>query len=92
MQPTSPPAASSSHGLARAFLALTDDPALPPAPPAAGPRLAALAAAAVLVLSAPAGWLAPAALTAKPGDQPAATLGSSKAALAHDDEDDDGGQ
>jgi hypothetical protein len=91
MQPTPALVAPSSHRLARAFLALTDDPALPPAQRTTGRTLAALAAAAVLFLSAPAGWLAPAALTAKLGDQPAATLGS-KAALAHDDEDDDGGQ
>ena len=92
MQPTSALAAPGSHGLARAFLALTDDPALRPVQRSVRRTLAALAAAAVLVVAAPAGWLAPAALTAKLGDQPAATLGSSKAALAHDDEDDDGGQ
>jgi hypothetical protein len=91
MQPL-PPAAPTSHGLARAFLALTDDAAPLPAQHSAVRVVAALAAAVVLALSAPAGWLAPASVTAKVGDQPAATLGNSKAALAHDDEDDDGAE
>ncbi len=83
------------HRMARAFLALTDDPALepvrrslaqgrsPPSPPSL-----------VLALAAPMTWMAPAPPVApsKVGDQPAATLGNSKAALAAaDDEDADGG-
>ena len=78
------------HGLARAFLALTDDPALPARPRSAAGALAAMAAAVVIALSAPAGWLSPGSLLLAPGDHPTAALGSSKAALAHDDEDDDG--
>ena len=90
MQPFPAPAAPSSHGLARAFLALTDDPALPLARRSGCRALAAVAAVAVLVLSGPAGWLSPALLALEPGDHPAPVLGtSSKAALAHDDEDDD---
>ena len=56
--------------------------------------LAAFAAALVLALAAPLTWMAPAPPVApsKVGDQPAATLGNSKAALAAaDDEDADGG-
>ena len=56
--------------------------------------LAAFAAVLVLALAAPLTWIAPAPPVApsKVGDQPAATLGNSKAALAAaDDEDADGG-
>ena len=47
----------------------------------------------MLALAAPMTWMAPAPPVApsKVGDQPAATLGNSKAALAADDEDADGG-
>jgi hypothetical protein len=82
------------HRIARAFLALTDD-----APAEAVQRslvkaLAALAAALVLAFAAPAAWFAPAppVTPSKVGDQPAAALANSKAALAAaDDEDADGG-
>ena len=49
----------------------------------------------MLAVTVPLAWMAPASrsLTSKFGDQPAATLGSSKAVLAAaDDEDDDGGE
>ena len=47
----------------------------------------------MLALAAPMTWMAPAppVTPSKVGDQPAATLGNSKAALAADDEDADGG-
>jgi hypothetical protein len=75
--------------LARAFLALGDDDA-----PYADQRsimraVAAFAAAVTLALAAPLIWSAPAPTAgAKLGEQPAATLGSSKALLTADDEDD----
>jgi hypothetical protein len=88
-------ATADHHRLARAFLALTDD--LAPEPVRRSVRLALIAVAAALVLAVavPLAWMAPASrsLSAKVGDQPAATLGNSKAVLAAaDDEDDDGGQ
>jgi hypothetical protein len=80
--------------IARAFLALTDD----LAPDAVQRSLygvaAAFAAVLVLALAAPITWLSPAppVSPSKVGDQPAATLGNSKASLAAaDDEDADGG-
>ena len=84
------------HRMARAFLALTDDPQVEAE---AGQRslvkaLAAFAAVLVIALAAPVTWLAPAppVTPSKVGDQPAATLGSSKAVFAAaDDEDADGG-
>ena len=81
------------HRMARAFLALTDDPAVEPARRSLVKALAAVAAVLVLALAAPMTWLAPAppVTPSKVGDQPAATLGNSKAALAADDEDADGG-
>ena len=84
---------SDHHRLARAFLALTDDGAPEPARPRLSKPVAAFAAALVLALAAPMTWMAPEPVsTGKVGDQPAATLGSSKAALAAaDDEDADGG-
>ena len=84
---------SDHHRLANAFLALSDDGAPAPAGPALSKAVAAFAAALVLALAAPLTWIAPAPVTAgKVGDQPAATLGNSKAALAAaDDEDADGG-
>ena len=86
-------ASSDHHRLAQAFLALADDVA--PEPVRRSVRLALMAAAAALVLAVavPLAWMAPASrsLTSKVGDQPAATLGNSKALLAAaDDEDDDG--
>jgi hypothetical protein len=72
--------------LAHAFLVLAGD-GPPPAPQRSLARFAAaLAAAVVLALAAPVGWTAP----SKSAEKPAATLGSSKAALAADDEDDGG--
>ena len=81
------------HRLAHAFLALTDDGAPAPAAPAVSKTVAAFAAALVLALAAPLTWMAPVPVSAgKLGDQPAATMGNSKAALAAaDDEDADGG-
>jgi hypothetical protein len=84
------PAGLPSHALARAFLALADDGAA--AAPAARSRarlVASLVAIAVLCLAAPLAWVSPA--PSKLADQPAATLGSSKAGIAEDDEDDDDG-
>ena len=80
--------------IAGAFLALTDDLAPEAVQRSLVKVTAAFAAALVLALAAPMTWLAPApALSpSKVGDQPAATLGNSKAALAAaDDEDADGG-
>jgi hypothetical protein len=82
------------HRMAHAFLALTDDPELEAVERSLKKALAACAAVAVLALAAPVTWVAPAApvTSGKVGDQPAATLGNSKAALAAaDDEDADGG-
>ena len=81
------------HRMARAFLALTDDLAVEPARRSLLKALAAVAAVLVLALAAQMTWMAPAppVTPSKGGDQPAATLGNSKAALAADDEDADGG-
>jgi hypothetical protein len=83
------------HRMARAFLALTDDPGTEPVQRSLVKALAAFAAALVIALAAPLLWIPPVAPVSqgKLGDQPAATLGSSKAALAAaDDEDDAGGE
>ena len=80
--------------MARAFLALTDDLAPEAVQRSLYKVAAAFAAVIVLALAAPITWLspAPAVSPSKVGDQPAATLGNSKAALAAaDDEDADGG-
>ena len=80
--------------MARAFLALTDDLAPEALRRSLTKVLAAFAGALVLALAAPMTWMAPAPVPtpSKVGDQPAATLGNSKAALAAaDDEDADGG-
>ncbi len=80
--------------LARAFLALTDDLAPETVQRSLVKIAAAFAAALVLAFAAPMTWLspAPAVSPSKVGDQPAATLANSKAALAAaDDEDADGG-
>ena len=82
------------HRMARAFLALTDDAEAEVAQRSLVKALAAFAAVLVLAFAAPVTWIAPAPPVApsKLGDQPAATLASSKAALgADDDEDADGG-
>jgi len=80
-------AAPDPHRLARAFLALGDDLAPERLRRSLVRAVAAFAAALVLAVAAPLTWAGPAA--GKVGDPPAATLGSSKAVLA-DDEDDDG--
>lgn len=80
--------------IAHAFLALTDDFAPEAVQRSLFKIAAAFAAVLVLALAAPMTWLspAPAISPSKVGDQPAATLGNSKAALAAaDDEDADGG-
>ena len=80
--------------IAGAFLALGDDLSPEAVQRSLTKVAAAFAAALVLAMAAPLMWLAPApAINAsKVGDQPAATLGNSKAALAAaDDEDADGG-
>jgi hypothetical protein len=78
--------------LARAFLALGDDAAPGPAQQSLTRMVVALVAVVALALSAPLTWNAPARTSrAKLGEQPAATLGNSKALLAAaDDEDEDG--
>ena len=81
--------------MARAFLALTDDVDAEVAQRSLVKMLAAVATVLVIAFSAPATWIAPAPPVApsKVGDQPAATLANSKAALAEaDDEDADGGR
>jgi hypothetical protein len=80
--------------MARAFLALTDDVGAEVVQRSLVKALAAFAAVLVLALATPVTWITPAPPVApsKVGDQPTATLGSSKAALAAaDDEDADGG-
>jgi hypothetical protein len=72
--------------MAYAFLALAGDGAPLPAQRSLPRLAAALAAAIVLALAAPLSWSAPSDSAGKP----AATLGSSKAAVAADDEDDGG--
>jgi hypothetical protein len=81
------------HRMARAFLALTDDPALEVVQKSLARALAAFAAVLVLAFAAPLTWMSSTPLvTPSKVDQPAATLANSKAALAAaDDEDADGG-
>jgi len=82
------------HRIAGAFLALTDDLSPEAVQRSLAKVAAAFVAALLLALAAPMTWLAPAPAvsSSKVGDQPAATLGNSKAALAAaDDEDADGG-
>jgi hypothetical protein len=82
-------ALSDPHRIARAFLALGDDLEPPPVQHSPGRAVAALAAALALALAAPLTWLTPPATPgAKVTEQPTATLASSKAVLAADDEDD----
>ena len=82
------------HRLAHAFLALIDDGTPEPVRSRLSKPIAAFAAALVLAVAAPLTWMAPEPVSpGKVGDQPAATLGNSKAALAAaDDEDADGGE
>ena len=80
------------HRMARAFLALTDDPELEAVQRSLVKALAAFAAVLVLALAAPLTWIAPTHVApSKVGDQPAATLANSKAALAAADDEDAGG-
>ena len=84
------------HLIARAFLALTDDAELEVVQRSLAKAVAAFAAVLVLAMAAPLMWIpptpAPPLTPNKAGDQPAATLGNSKAELAAaDDEDVDGG-
>jgi hypothetical protein len=82
------------HRIARAFLALTDDAELEVVQRSLAKAAAAFAAVLVLAMAAPLTWTSPApsVTPGKAGDQPAATLGNSKAELAAaDDEDADGG-
>ena len=78
------------HRMAQAFLALTDDLDAETVQRSLMKALAAFAAALVLAFAAPVTWTGPPAPIApgKLGDQPAATLGSSKAAPAADDDED----
>jgi hypothetical protein len=81
------------HRIARAFLALTDDAELEVVQRSLAKAVAAFAAVLVLAMAAPLTWVSPApsVTPSKAGDQPAATLGNSKAELAAaDDEDADG--
>ena len=82
------------HRMARAFLALTDDPAVEVVQKSLVRALAAFAAVLVLAFAAPMTWMASATpATPSKVDQPTATLANSKAALAAaDDEDADGGE
>jgi hypothetical protein len=83
-------AVADQHRLARAFLALGDDDGAAPVPQRSLTRLvAAVVAVVALSLAAPLTWNAPPAPRAKLADQPAATLGSSKALLAPADDEDD---
>ena len=95
MRDTSTLTLSDHQRIARAFLALTDDLAPEAVQRSLVKVTAAFAAALVLALAAPMTWLSPAPTISpsKVGDQPAATLSNSKAALAAaDDEDADGGE
>jgi hypothetical protein len=77
------------HRLARAFLALGDDDGAA-TPQGSFTRLvAAFVATVALALAAPLTWAAPPTPRAKVADQPAATLGSSKALPAPADDEDD---
>ncbi len=81
------------HRIARAFLALTDDAEFEVVQRSLAKAVAAFAAVLVLAMAAPLTWMSPApsVTPSKAGDQPAATLGNSKAELAAaDDEDADG--
>ena len=80
---------SAHRRLARAYLALSDDPATS-APQRSAPRaLGAIAAAIVLALAAPAAW-ASASSGRPPADQPAATAAGKGAVPGPEADDDDG--
>jgi hypothetical protein len=80
------------HRMARAFLALTDDPAAEAVQRSLVKGIAAFAAALVIALAAPVMWFPAApAVPGKLGEAPAATLGNSKAALAAADDEDAAG-
>jgi len=83
-------AASDSHRLARAFLALADEVAPEPARRCVLTAVAAMVATVALAVALPLSWMAPVARTPqKASGQPTATLANSKALLhAADDEDD----
>jgi hypothetical protein len=89
---TSALAAPDPHGLARAFLALSDDGAPEQGRRSALTAFAAALATLTLAVAAPLSWMAPVAHSPqKAADQPAATLASSKAGFhAADDEDEPG--
>jgi len=89
---TSALAAPDSHGLARAFLALSDDGEPEQARRSALTAFAAALATLTLAVAAPLSWMAPVAhAPRKAADQPAATLANSKAGFhAADDEDEPG--
>ena len=89
MHPSPALAVADQHRLARAFLALGDGPLPQVAQRSLARSLAAFAAAAALAVASPLTWFAPAPMRgAKPSEQPAATLGSSKAVQAADDDED----
>jgi hypothetical protein len=78
------------HSLARAFLALGDDDGAPAAPQGSAARaVAAFVAVVALAFAAPLSWSTPPTPHAKLGEQPAATLGSSKALPTPADDEDD---
>jgi hypothetical protein len=84
-------AANDPIRLARAFLALTDDVALEPVQRSLVKVAAAAAAVLVLAFAAPLTWVSPAPVApGKVGDQPAATLGNTKALPGALDDEDDG--
>jgi hypothetical protein len=90
MHSTSASAVADQHRLARAFLALGDDDGAPLAPsPSFSRVVAAFVAVVALALAAPLTWTAPPTPRAKLGEQPAATLGSSKALPTPADDEDD---
>jgi hypothetical protein len=81
VDPMRPPTVEHSH-VARAFLALADDPQ-PPPPQRSVPRvLCAFAAGVVIALAAPLAWASP-----SPRDQPTATAAGKAGALLGDDDD-----
>jgi hypothetical protein len=83
-----PLAVADQHRLARAFLALADDPDVLVAQRSLARFVAAFAATFALAVAAPLTAHTP---PTKVSDQPAATLASSKAPLAADDDEDDPG-
>ena len=82
VDPMRPPTAEHSH-LARAFLALADDPEPPPSQRSVARVVCAFAAGIVIALAAPLAWATP-----SPRDQPTATATSKAGALLGDDDED----